>query len=171
MKSVATAVCSQARKSDSVRNSNCKVVCVQFGKKTRRCPPLLKFSILWCHKPFWYHVTHWSLKLTPFASLACSAGLLCPRRNLIQTVSMSPYIYLSIHSEGGQEPTSHYRLIINYQLIHYVHLINGCSKTLASFNSHVSVIFVCNPTAVESCLAHNLCFSDVKITKKQLSDG
>ncbi len=72
IKSVATAVCSQARKSDSVRNSNCKGGLCPVWQKTK-CPLLLKFSILWCHKRFWYHVTHWSLKLTPFASLACSA--------------------------------------------------------------------------------------------------
>lgn len=144
MKSVATAVCSQAMKSDSARNSICRWS-VSSLVKTWRCPFLLKFSTLWCHINCFGIMWHSrSVKLTPLAPMDYCA-LLCPRRKLIQIVWMSPYNHLS-KGWGGADKS----LSVNYQLIHYVHLINACSTALVSFNSHMSVIFACNPTAVET---------------------
>ncbi len=159
MKSVATAVCSQARKSDSVRNSNCKTTMPSSSQVQHS---LVSQTVL-------VSCDTLEFETDPFCFLGLQCRTVVPEEKS-DTNSFNVSIHLSIHPFRGWAGANK-SLSVNYQLFHYVHLINGCSKTLASFNSHVSVIFVCNPTAVESCLAHNLCFSDVKITKKQRSDG
>lgn len=146
MKSVATAVCSQARKSDSARNSNCTAVCPVWQK----------------HEDALFFSSSAPSGVTSTASVSCdTVGVwnwplllpwttvqeFCARREI--WYKQFECLYTFIHPfrgwRGGDKTLS-----VNYQLIHYVHLINACFKSLASFNSHMSVIFSCNPTAVES---------------------